>query len=129
MPEDRPIEGDNLAEEFRNLGKNLFGALQAAWESPERKRLQDEFINDMSELGATLKREAESFSQSPAGQQMKADVDELGERFRTGQAQEQMRKELIDILRSANTELGKVINRWSADNSPSDDSPDNRPEA
>jgi hypothetical protein len=41
MTDPLPPEND-LAAEFRRLGENLRSALQSAWESEERLRLQDE---------------------------------------------------------------------------------------
>ena len=114
---DTPSPQDSLAEEFISLGKNLFGALQAAWESQERKQVQDEMVNGLNELGKTIQHEAQTFSESPTGQQFKADMEQLGERFRSGEAQEKMRTELLSILRTANTELSKVVDQWSGKSS------------
>jgi hypothetical protein len=104
---------ENLAEEFRTLGKNLTEALRAAWEHPERKRIQDEIVNGITELGNTLKSEADNFSQSPSGQQIKSDVQEIGERIHSPQTQAKVRQELISALQNVNAELQKAIERLS----------------
>ena len=111
---DQPTPEQKLSDEFRNLGKNLVEALRAAWETPERKRIQQELENGLDELSSTLKREADNFSESQTGQQLKADIHDLGERFRTGEAQSQVHRELLSALQTVNTELQKVIDRWSA---------------
>ena len=113
MSDNQPPE-ENLAEEFRNLGKNLADALRTGWESPERKRLQQEIESGLTDLGTTLKREVENFSSSPTGQQLKTDVEQLHERVRSGEAQEKVRQELLNALKTANAELKRVINQWSA---------------
>lgn len=112
MSEPVPPEGD-IAEEFRNLGKNLAEALRAAWERPERKRLQEEITAGLNELSNTLKSEAESFAESTTGQQLKADVQDLGERIRSPEVHAKVQQELISVLQTANTELQKVIHQWS----------------
>ncbi len=39
---DMPETHEDLGEEFRRLGRNLKEALQAAWDSDERRRLEHE---------------------------------------------------------------------------------------
>jgi hypothetical protein len=110
---DQPTPEEKLNEEFRSLGKNLAEALRAAWDTPERKRVQQELENGLNELSASLKREADNFSESQTGQQLKADIHDLGERFRTGEAQNQVHHELLSALKTVNAELQKVIAHWS----------------
>ena len=111
---DNPRPEGNLEDEFQVLGKNLVAALRAAWEAPEVKRVQDELITGLSGLGTTLKHEADNLAGSPAGQQIKSGVEQVGERLRSVEAQEKVRQELLNALKVANTELQKVIDRWSA---------------
>ncbi len=111
---DKPSIEEGLAEEFQALGKNLMEALRAAWEKPESKRVQEQVMAGLNELGSALKREADSFAASPAGQHIKNGVEQVGERLRSEDAQEKIRQELLTALKSANTELQKVIDRWTA---------------
>lgn len=110
---EKPTPEENLADEFHNLGQNLLGVLRAAWENPERKRVQQEFEKGLSELGTALKREAEYFAESPTSQRLKADVEGISERIRTTETQEKVRQEVLNILQTANVELQKVIERWA----------------
>jgi HD-GYP domain-containing protein (c-di-GMP phosphodiesterase class II) len=108
------VSKENLTEEFRILGKNLSEALRTAWEHPERKRIQDEIVSGLNELGATFKNEVDNFSQGPSGQQIKADVEEIGERIRDPQMQTRVQQELLSALQSVNAELRKAIERLSS---------------
>jgi hypothetical protein len=110
---DNPRPEGNLVDEFQVLGKNLVAALRAAWEAPEVKRVQDELVTGLSGLGTTLKQEADNIAGSPAGQQLKNSVEQVGEKLRSAEAQEKVRLELLNALKVANTELQKVIDRWS----------------
>jgi len=110
---DDPRPEENLEDEFQVLGKNLVAALRAAWDAPERKRVQEELITGLSGLGSTLKHEADNFAGSAAGQQIKNGVEQVGERLRSTETQEKVRQELLFALKTANTELQKVIDRWS----------------
>ena len=111
---DNPHPENNLEDEIQVLGKNLVAALRAIWDTPERKRVQDELITSLNGLGSTLRQEADNFTNSPAGQQIKNGVEQVGERLRSAETQEKVRQELLNALKAANTELQKVIDRWSA---------------
>jgi hypothetical protein len=111
MTDQKPPE-ENLAEEFRNLGKNLASTLQTAWDSSERKRLQQEISTGLNELGATLNREAQKFNESETGQRFKAEAKEFEERLHTGEVQDKVRLELVNAMRTLNTELEKLIQKW-----------------
>jgi hypothetical protein len=116
MSENKPPEND-LAEEFRNLGKNLAEALRTAWESPERKKFQQEIENGINEMGASLSKEFGTFIEGPTGQRLRSDVEDLGERLRTGEAQQRARDELLTALRRANIEIQRATERWNSSKS------------
>lgn len=110
---DNPQSEQNLTDEFRHLGENLVEILRAAWESPERKRIQDELESGLTELGTTLRREADHFASSPGGQQLKADIRDLNDRVRSGEVQSKAHDELLKAMQTVNEELNKVIQQWS----------------
>jgi hypothetical protein len=110
--EDRP-END-VTNQFRMLAQNLARTLNAAWESPERKRLQSEIEQGLAELTATLKREANAFEESPTGQRMKENVQELGQRVTSPETEDRVRQEILKALRSVNSELEKTAQRWES---------------
>lgn len=108
---------DSLVDEFHKLGENLINTVRAAWERPERKKLQEEIESGLTELATTIKSEAETFKESKTGQRLKSDLDEFGQRVQSGEVEQQIRQEILDVLRFANTELQRVINRVSASDS------------
>ena len=112
-----PSAEENLAEEFQTLGKNLVEALRAAWDLPERKRVQEQVMTGLNELGSSLKREADNLASSPTGQQIKTEVNQFGERIRSAETQAKIRHEVLAAIQTANAELQKVIERWSTTDS------------
>ena len=114
--DETPKPEENLAEEFHNLGKNLTDALRAAWDAPERKKLQQEIESGLNDLGTTLKQEVSTLRDSPTGQRFKSDVEDLKDRIRTGDVESKVRGELVSALRMINNELQKVIERVSPAN-------------
>ena len=131
MSENLPPK-ETLADELKNLGQNLVDLLYAAWDNPERKRVQQEISNNLNEVGDVLKREADSFAESDTAKRFKADMEDMGERIRNSETQEKVRTEVLNILQTANSELQKVIDKWQpeeADADPAADSPEEAEEA
>lgn len=121
---EKPPNEENLANALHRLGENLVQTLQAAWESPERKKLQQEIEEGLNDITQTVERQVEDFKQSPTAQQLKADIDDLRERVRRGEAEAQLRQELLRAIQTINTELEKAAARLrkvaSADASPNE---------
>lgn len=116
---DNPQNEGNLSEEFRTLGENLLKALHSVWDSPERRNLQQEIEDGLTQLATTLKAEASTFNESPAGQQLKSDFEDLRQRVRSGEAEAKAREELLKALKLVNAELDKAVSRWGDTNSSS----------
>lgn len=113
MSENKPPEA-NLADEFRQFGKNLTEALRAALQSPESKRLQQEITTGLGDLGRTLEREANNLKESPAGKQFRSDVEDLKQRMRTGEVEAKVRDDLTTAMRSVNDQLRRVVDSWES---------------
>jgi hypothetical protein len=112
--------GEDLAEEFRNLGNNLKSILLTAWESPERKKLQQEIETGMADLGSSLDQAVKEFKDSPAGQRLKGDARDFQERLRTGEVDKRIREDLLSVMRRFNEELEKVSRPRPPDDKPQD---------
>jgi predicted component of type VI protein secretion system len=103
------FSSDDLAGEFRDLGNNLKNIFQKAWESAERRKLQQEIETGIDELGKSLNQAFNEIKDSPAGQQFKEDARDLHERVRSGEVETKVRSELLSILHQVNAELNKVV--------------------
>jgi wyosine [tRNA(Phe)-imidazoG37] synthetase (radical SAM superfamily) len=108
---ENPQDSESLADAFHKLGVNLVETLRSAWDTPERKKLQQEVEESLVSLSASVKNEFDTFNESPTGQRLKADVEDLRERVRSGEAETQVRLELIKALQLVNTELEKAASR------------------
>lgn len=109
---DNPQGESNLKEEFRNLGNNLKQAINSAWESEGRKNLQQEIEAGVTELGSTLSQLADEFNSSETGQKMRSDVEDFGERIRSGEVEENIRTGLVSALQLASSELKKAVDKF-----------------
>lgn len=104
-------DGD-MRDEFRQLGDNLQQAVNAAWQSTERKRLQQELMDGLQELEKALTDLGNKIEQSELGQRVKSDVEDLSDRVRKGDMGENARAGVISALQRANAELESLISRW-----------------
>jgi len=110
---DNPEKPNDIAEEFRMLGENMVQALRSAWESPERKKLQDEIEAGLNQFATTIKQEADSFQESPTGQQLKSDIEDIRQRVESGEVVDKARDELVKVLKAINAELEKITSARS----------------
>lgn len=106
-PQEESISGD-LASEFQELGNNLKNIFVNAWESEQRKNLQQELEDGFSELGDSLKQTAEEIHDSDAGQRVKAEAEELRDRVRSGEVETKIREDILSVLHKVNSELGRI---------------------
>lgn len=107
QPKTEASSGEIL-DELHNLGKNLKDLLQSAWESEERKKAQKEIETGLNDLLRTLSQTANDFAQSPTGQTLKADIEDLHQRIQTGEVEKKVRDEVVTALRMANEGLKKA---------------------
>ena len=101
----------DLAAELQELGRNLKDILQTAWESQERKKLQSEIESGLTQLGDSLNQAVGEFKESPAGQRMKAGAENLGTKIKTGEVENEIREDLLSVLRTVNSELQKATRK------------------
>ena len=108
--ENKTPEGD-IGEQLNELGKNLRDALRTAWESDERRKLQQDIEVGLANLRDSLNQAATDFSSSQTGQTLKEDVKDLNERWKTGEVGSKIRTEITDALRTVNQELQKATRK------------------
>ena len=98
-------QSGEIVTELRELGQNLRTLLQTAWESAERKKLQTEIETGLNDLFSNLKQATKDYNESPSGQALKSDLEDLGQRIRSGELETKVRNEVLNALRAANTGL------------------------
>lgn len=121
MSEQRPSY-EELGNELRSLGENLRQVLQAAWDSEERRRAQEEIERGLEDLAQALRSAGQEFAASPTGQRLKDDVSGLHDRLRSRQVDGRLRDELLAALRRVNQELSRAAGAWSSETA-GDESP------
>ncbi len=103
----------DLVGEFRQLTQNLKTAMQAAWDSPGRHQLQEDLKVGAEDMRQTFSQLASDFSKSETGQQLKSDLEKLGDRAKSGELETQIRAELVGLLQRVNKELQAASERMA----------------
>jgi ribosome recycling factor len=112
MSEKTPPEGD-LREEFHNLGRNLKDIINTAWESDERKKVQADIQDGLDELGNAINEMVEEFKISETGKKVVKEVDDFGERLRSGEVRDQAHEGILAALKKMNAELEKTTDKFT----------------
>jgi flagellar biosynthesis/type III secretory pathway chaperone len=110
-PNDNKSSSDTISDQLNQLGKNLRDALQNAWESDERRKLQQEIEEGMASLGATLSQAAKDFSSTPTGKTISEDMKDLQQRWKNGEVSSKVHTDVVDALRRVNEELQKATGK------------------
>ena len=110
-PNENKTSEESISDQLNDLGKNLMDALNAAWASEERRKLQQDIETGLSSLGATLSQAAKDFSSSQTGQTLKEDMKDLQDRWRSGEVGSKVHSEVVDSLRKVNAELQKAARK------------------
>ena len=106
--------GSTIENEFVEFGRNIKKALQSAWASEDRKKLQAEIEAGLNEAGKALKQAKEDFSRSKAGQTLKAEAEDFQKRVQSGELEAKVRSEVLSALRMANEQLKKAFSGGSS---------------
>jgi hypothetical protein len=105
----------SVENEFERLGENLRQAVEAAWQSEERKRISQDLQAGIEEFGETLNRTANEFIESPTGQKMRAEVDDFSQRVHEGEVADRVESELLSVLDRLNKKLEEVISSMASE--------------
>lgn len=97
----------NVENEVRRLGENLKQAVQQAWDSDERKNLQDEIDASFKQLGESLDKFVVEVTSGPTGQRIQADLNNVREQLESGETERKVRDNLSEMIRKINVEIEK----------------------
>jgi len=108
------MSDEHISEDFKALGRNITEVLRAAWNSQERKNLQQEIEEELKDFGTAMNRVVEEIAESDMGQKIKAEVGEIKERVDSGEVESKVRSEVQSALKNINQELENLIGKFNA---------------
>jgi hypothetical protein len=118
-----------IADELKELGKQLSAALKAVWESEERQELQREISEGLLALGEQIEEAVKTAHESEAFQEAKTDVEQAVAKAKQSDAAQNVRQGLLDGLQSINRELGKLASTPKAKAAEATEGEDDEPAA
>jgi hypothetical protein len=101
----------NIPDELNKMGKLISQAVEAAWESEERKRLETEIVEGLRKISDEFSTAAKKASQSESVQQIKTQAEKVAVEMKERDIVEDVRKGLLSGLAIVNEELGKLVER------------------
>jgi hypothetical protein len=115
------VTKDDITSEFNKLGENLRSVLHTAWESEERKNLQGEIETGFASLGSAINKAIDDFDQSSTGHAIKSDIEDLKDRYKTGEVEAKVRQDVLTVLQKVNDELKNAVEKKEPDLSSTDE--------
>jgi len=106
-----PRATTNISDELNKMGKLISQAVETAWESEERKRLEAEIVEGLRKFSDEFSAAAKKASQSESIQQIKTQAEKVAVEVKERDIVEDVRKGLLSGLAIVNDELGKLVER------------------
>jgi hypothetical protein len=108
---EEPQAERSIADELAKLGQQLAAAAQKAWDSDERRRLQNEITTGVQRLGQELSGAVGKAADSEQAKELKTRATKVAEDVQKTDVIEEVRKGLLVGLEAINRELGKMLER------------------
>lgn len=100
-----PPSNDDFKSQFFRLGKNLEDLIKSTWDSPERKKIQNELENGFTEVFQALSRATSEFRASDTGRKLEHDLENLRGQIARGELSEKVRDEILHALQLVNDQI------------------------
>jgi hypothetical protein len=110
MAEDT-TEEKSISNELSKLGKQGADAINAAWESEDRKKLQADVTVGLESFGDQVSDAMRKASESEAARQLRDQTEKIVSEVRQSDVTGEMRRGLIAGLEVLNRELGRLVER------------------
>lgn len=102
----------NLGEDIRELGKSLGDFFKSAWESEERKEMEEGITGALQEVANTFQQLAAELTNGETSQQLKTEYEDLKQRVDSGQFKEKARGEFSKAIQQIKEELDDISSKW-----------------
>ncbi len=120
---DQPRTPSAITDELSKMGKLVAQAVQSAWESEERKKLEAEVSEGLRKLSEEMSAAAKKASDSDAAKQIKMQAEKVAAEVKEHDVAEEIRKGLLTGLEAINQELGKLVERLEPKKAPAPEPP------
>jgi hypothetical protein len=109
LPEnERPQDEVNLADEFAALGKKFAEAMETAWNSDERYRVEREVREGLRKFADEIDGAVKKVRESDVTSRVEESVQRVATDLKSGDASKNVRGGLVTALRSMSEALDKM---------------------
>ena len=108
---EQPPPAGSITEELARLGQTLGQAIKLAWESEERKRLEQDIAEGLRRLSDQIDSAMKSAAESPTAKDVTSKAALAWETAHGPQILAEMRAGLADTLRKLNEELDRQVQK------------------
>ena len=109
-----------ITDELSKMGKLVAQAIQAAWESDERKKLEAEVVDGLRKFGDEVSAATKKAGDSDTAKQIKTQAEKVAADMQQKDVAGDIRKGLISGLEVINQELGKLVERLEPKKAPTE---------
>jgi hypothetical protein len=115
IPENERVkeETSDIAREFAELGKKLGDAINTAWHSEERHKIQGEIKEGLHRFSTEVDAAIKNLRESDVGEKVKTGVKQVREDVEKGKVADDLRRGTVNALRSLSEALDKMANSFT----------------
>jgi hypothetical protein len=112
MSESNP-NNESVSDELKKLGVNIKSVLNAFWESEERKSATRQLEHGAAEVAKAFDQLADDVTNSETSRKLQSEMNDIQNRFRSGELETKVREDVVTTLNKINKELAEFTQRWS----------------
>jgi hypothetical protein len=115
IPENERVkeETPDIAHELAELGKKLGEAINTAWHSEERQKIQGEIKDGLQRFSTEVDAAVKNLRESDVGEKVKSSVKQVREDVEAGKVADDLRRGTVSALRSLSEALDKMANSFT----------------
>jgi hypothetical protein len=115
IPENERVkeEASDIAQELADLGKKLREAINTAWNSEERHKIQGEIQEGLQRFSTEVDTAIKNLRESDVGEKVKSGVKQVREDVEAGKVADDLRRGTVSALRSLSEALDKMANSFT----------------
>ena len=106
-------EAADVSEAFRDFGRQFAETIRTAWNSEERRELEQELREGVQSFAEEVGKVLREAKESKAAQKVKEEATEVKTRVETGEVTRKARSGLVEGLSWLSQELAKLAEQFS----------------
>lgn len=106
-------EAPDVAAEFAALGKQFVAAINAAWKSEERQKLQEDIKEGLDRFVEEVDKAVKELRESEVGQKVGSGVQQAASEVKSGKVAGEVRRGLVTGLRSLSDALERMASSFT----------------